>query len=177
MQTQELLKREAQGTGASPRRVLFVCTGNVCRSPMAAALLNDLSRPREICSACGELQDMPRYVATSAGICAADGDPITPTAAEALREAGVQPRPDNDYTAHRARMVTREILEEADEIVGMTAAHTMQLMMRFPELAPKMRLLPIDIPDPFGGSLQVYRECLSRLRYALEKLYFSEEEA
>ena len=173
MQTEQVLKRGTEASPSAPRRVLFVCTGNVCRSPMAAARLNDMSRPREICSANGEVQTQARYVASSAGVCAMDGDRITPAAEQALREQGVVPRPDNDYPAHRARMVSEEMLREADEVVGMTASHTMELMMRFPELAPKMRLLPIDIPDPFGGSIEVYRACLTRLRYALEKLYFS----
>lgn len=158
-----------------PRRILFVCTGNTCRSPMAAALLNEMSRPREICSADGELCVSPRLAATSAGLYASVGDPITPAAADALLAAGIPPRPDNDYTAHRARLVSEELVAEADEIVGLTASHAMQLMLRFPQAASKIRTLPMDIPDPFGGTAEVYRACLDRLRYALELAYFTEE--
>ncbi len=167
--------KKTQNTNAA-RKVLFVCTGNTCRSPMAAALLNELSRPREICSAQGELCVTPRFAATSAGLFAREGDPITQAAAEALREAGIPPRPDNDYTAHRARLVSAELVAEADEIVGLTASHAMQLMLRFPEAACKIRTLPVDVSDPFGGSAEVYRACLAQLRYALELAYFTEGE-
>ena len=158
------------------RKVLFVCTGNTCRSPMAAALLNEMSRPREICSAQGTLCVTPRYVAVSAGLFAQEGDPITPAAADALQEAGVPSRPDNDYLAHRARLVVPELVAEADEIVGLTASHAMQLMLRFPEVAGKIRTLAVDISDPFGGDSEVYRACLAQLRYALELAYFTEGE-
>ena len=164
--------KQTQNTDV-PRKVLFVCTGNTCRSPMAAALLNEMSRPREICSASGELCAAPRYTATSAGLYAREGDPITPAAADALRESGIPPRPDNDYTAHRARLVNAALVAEADEIVGLTASHAMQLLMRFPEAASKIRTLPMDISDPFGGDAEVYRTCLAQLRYALELAYFT----
>ena len=160
----------------APRKILFVCTGNTCRSPMASALLNDMARPHEICSAQGELCVAPRLVASSAGLYASEGEPITPAAAQALRESGVLPRPDNDYTAHRARLVSAELVAEADEIVGLTASHAMQLMLRFPEAAPRIRTLPMDIADPYGGTQEIYHTCLAQLRYALELAYFTEGE-
>ncbi len=173
MDAQQMLCVKQTERNDAPRKVLFVCTGNTCRSPMAAALLNEMSRPREICSARGELCVMPCLVASSAGLFAQEGDPITPAAADALQEAGVPPRPDNDYTAHRARLVSAELLHAADEIVGLTASHAMQLMLRFPEAASKIRTLPVDIPDPFGGTPEIYRACLAQLRYALELAYFT----
>ena len=176
MNTAQLLKKTCDGDTAAPRRVLFVCTGNTCRSPMAAALLNEMSRPREICSACGALS-VPRYTAVSAGLFAQAGDPITKEAADALLASGVVSRPDNDYLAHRARPVSAELIAEADEIVGLTASHAMQLMLRFPEAASKIRTLPVDIADPFGGSAQVYQDCLAQLKYAIELAYFTGEQA
>lgn len=173
MDTASLLQKELDGVTPAPRRILFVCTGNTCRSPMAAALLNDLAHPREICSAAGEVA-RSRYVACSAGLYANDGEPITPAAASALQEAGVVSRPDNDYLSHRARTVDAEMVAEADEIVGLTASHAMQLLLRFPEAASKIRTLPVDISDPFGGDAAAYRDCLSRLRYAIELAYFTE---
>ena len=154
------------------RRILFVCTGNTCRSPMAAALLNHLARPRGVCSAMPELC-APCYVASSAGLYAPDGAPISANAAQALERAGVIPVPGADYTAHRARTVTAEMLEEADEVVGLTGSHAMQLMMRFPEYASKLRTLPNDISDPFGGDLARYEECLAELKQGVEQMYFA----
>ena len=176
MDTAQLFAQKSDRAAMAPRRVLFVCTGNTCRSPMAAALLNDMSRPRELCSAMGEIE-RPRFVASSAGLYAIEGDPITPAAAEALQEAGVVSRPDNDYLAHRARTVCAALVAEADEIVGLTSSHAMQLLLRFPEAASKIRTLPMDIADPFGGSREVYRDCLAQLRYALELSYFTGEQA
>ena len=58
--------------------------------------------------------------------------------------------------------------------MGLTASHAMQLMLRFPEAASKIRTLPMDIADPYGGTQEVYRTCLAQLRYALELAYFTE---
>ena len=157
------------GRESEPLRVLFVCTGNTCRSPMAAALYNDMSlRPREICSACAEDPLRRDTVALSAGLYASEGDPITPEAAEALREAEILPMPGNDYTAHRAQSVTEALMESADLVVGISGRHAMELTLRFPEYASKITAMPMDIADPFGRGMPVYRECLMQLRYCLE---------
>ncbi|MBQ9801873.1 MAG: hypothetical protein IJW51_02240 [Clostridia bacterium] len=150
------------------RSVLFVCTGNTCRSPMAAALLNDLMRPREVCTACAD-RPAPRVRvrAFSAGLYAVAGAPISANALQVLRAAGVAPTPDNDYPAHRARTVTEEMMEAADEVVAITGSHAMELMLRFPEHAAKISTLPVDIPDPYGGDETVYRGCLNMLSYAI----------
>lgn len=173
MEPVSLLKKESGGAVSEPRRILFVCTGNTCRSPMAAALLNDMSRPQKLGATQGEMTQ-PRFVASSAGLYANDGEPITPEAAAALREADVTSRPDNDYLAHRARTISAALVNDADEIVGLTASHAMQLMLRFPEAASKIRTLPLDISDPFGGDATVYRDCLAHLRCAIELAYFME---
>ena len=157
------------------RRVLFVCTGNTCRSPMAAALLNEQSAPREICSACAP-SELRTYLARSAGLYAASGAPITPAAVMALEEAGVASTPYNDYRAHRAHSVTEGDVEWADVIVAITAAHAMELMLRFPDAASKIRTLPMDIADPYGGSAQDYRDCLLQLRYCLQIAFFGAED-
>ena len=156
--------------------VLFVCTGNTCRSPMAAALLNHLCAPREICSACPDNGASGAYTATSAGLCATEGDPITPAAAKALREAGVVSTSANRYEAHRAHRVNEADVATADIIVAITAAHAMELMLRFPDAASKIRTLPMDIADPFGGSDELYRTCLSQLRYCLQIAFFMGEQ-
>lgn len=161
---------------AQGRRILFVCTGNTCRSPMAAALLNDKMRPREICSAaCEEQRACRRITADSAGLWPEVGTPITPLAAAALAEAGVVATPDNDYIAHRARAVSEALMNEADEVVAISGAHAMELMMRYPQHAAKITTLGIDIPDPYGGDAARYRACLQMLSYAITRRFCAEE--
>lgn len=153
------------------RRILFVCTGNTCRSPMAAALCNDMRRPREVCSACvDEDLDGSLGVATSAGLYVSEGAPISPEAVATLREGGVALTPENDYASHTARGVTRAMMEEANMVVGITAAHAMELTLRFPEFAGKIVTMPMDISDPFGQGMNAYRACLMQLRYSLHLL-------
>ncbi|MBE6555445.1 MAG: low molecular weight protein arginine phosphatase [Ruminococcaceae bacterium] len=168
------LRGESGQQAPRPRRILFVCTGNTCRSPMAAALLYDRARRRELCSAVDpDAPPLPPMTVTSAGLYAEEGAPITPDAVRALREAGVPSLPDHDYAAHRARSVTPELMHEADEVIAISASHAMGLLMRFPECAAKITTLPLDISDPFGGDLERYRACLSEISYALSLHHFS----
>lgn len=176
MDAQQVLEKQCDSKGQAARRILFVCTGNTCRSPMAEALLKDRARPRELCSV-GECADAPSFEVSSAGLYASVGAPITPAAADALAKAGVAVTPQNNYPAHTAKNMSAELVEWADEIVGLTAAHAMELLLRFPQAATKIRTLPMDIADPYGGDAEVYRLCLSQLRYALELAYFTEGEA
>ena len=146
-----------------PKRVLFVCTGNTCRSPMAAALLAHTAQQK---GRDGSL------VATSAGLFAADGALISQNAAIALADAGI---PSALFEGHAARTVTDEIMANADIVIGITGRHAMELMLRFPEHAAKIEALPIDIADPFGGDVEEYRACLSMLSYAVAMRFFAGE--
>ncbi len=141
-----------------PRRVLFVCTGNTCRSPMAAALLLDMAA-RE--------QGVGAFAVTSAGLYAVDGAPISANAVAALRAAGVQETPENPYSSHQAHTVDEQMMAAADVVVAISGGHAMELLMRYPAYAAKITTLPFDIPDPFGGDLSVYRDSLDALAYAI----------
>ena len=150
--TKTMMQNTATGTEKVPHRVLFICTGNTCRSPMAAALLLDLAARRGA-----------NLVASSAGIYAAEGAPISENAANALFRAGVADTPKNHYTAHTARRVTEEMIAKADEVVALSDTHAFELMMRFPAYAGKISTLALNIPDPFGGDQAEYDACLATL--------------
>lgn len=150
--TEAMTKNMAPGTEKASHRVLFVCTGNTCRSPMAAALLSDLAARRGM-----------KLTASSAGIYAAEGVPISENAANALLRAGVADTPKNHYTAHTARRVTEEMIAKTDEVVALSDTHAFELLMRFPAYAGKISTLALNIPDPFGGDQAEYDACLATL--------------
>ena len=147
-------------------RILFVCTGNTCRSPMAAYLAQSKIRARGL-----------DWLAESAGLFAAQGMPMSPAAASALRQQDVAP--DN----HIAQSVTRDLVAQADVILAMTAQHAQELRRRFPEFGGKIQQLgafveeipsepdpQYDIVDPYGGSDELYRHTLAELDVVIFRL-------
>ena len=124
--------------------ILFICTGNTCRSPLAAAL----ARSRGV-------------DAESAGIMVYPGSPATPEAVRAAKRHGA------DLTRHRARPVTEELLKKADQVWVMSPDHWDALNTRFPELAAKADVFSPAIPDPYGGNDEVYERCALRLLDAM----------
>ena len=147
----EMTKEDAK------KEYLFVCTGNTCRSPMAAALFNFLFNDSDA-------------VAASAGI-AADTSPISEKAKNALMERGVLPIPGSDYRYHVSRMITDRMIESANLVICMTSAHAMRLMMAYPAYASKIAVMPHDIPDPYGGSMDDYKMCLSAIEKGLNEAF------
>jgi protein-tyrosine-phosphatase len=144
--------------------VLFVCTGNTCRSPLAEALCRRLLADRLGCDP-GELEGRG-YVVRSAGVAALPGDAASPPAVEAAREFGV------DLAAHRSRPVNPELLAGATHVIAMTRAHAAVLEMRFPGVGPVPVLLcgDDDLDDPIGGDLGLYRTCAETIRGHLGRL-------
>ncbi|MBQ7160893.1 MAG: low molecular weight protein arginine phosphatase [Clostridia bacterium] len=141
-----------------PLRVLFVCTGNTCRSPMAAAWLNSHGKAHGI-------------EASSAGLFPAPGSPISPNAVEALKLAGVEPSPDDRFDLHTARPVDEATLRSYDRIVGISRRHAMELIYSYPAHAGKICAMPRDIPDPFGGSVEDYSRCLAEIAAGLKEMF------
>lgn len=140
------------------RSLLLVCSGNTCRSPMAAALLKRLWAD----AAPGwELE------VHSAGTAALPGHPATEHAVQALKELEV------DLAGHTSRAVEEDLLQRADLILVMTALHRARLLERWPALADRIHTLGEyagvwrDVSDPFGGSLDEYRQTAADLKQLL----------
>jgi protein-tyrosine phosphatase len=146
------------------RSILFVCTGNTCRSPLAAALCRTLLATRLGCPV-GELEGRG-WVVQSAGVAAWPGDPATPAAVLVAGEHGA------DLTGHRSRAVNPELLAQATHVVAMTRGHAATLAARFPGVGPPPALIggpDDDLPDPIGGDLAVYRACADTLLAHLDR--------
>ncbi len=166
MLCKEVMQECEQRIQATPRRICFVCTGNTCRSPMAAAVANALASARD-----GET---PSLIATSAGLYAGEGDPITPMAVVALEHAGVRAVEGVDYHAHIAHTVTEADANAADLLVAVSGSHAMELLFRFPAAAHKIVCMPQAISDPFGGDLARYETCLGEITEGVKTLLFGE---
>jgi protein-tyrosine phosphatase len=145
------------------KKILFVCTGNTCRSSMAEALLRQLL----------EKEGLDReYYVVSAGTGAFPGMPASHNAVEAVKALGV------DLSQHFSSLIDENTIDSADLILAMTSAHKKRLLQLKPEAKEKTYTLAeyseaagsTDIQDPFGGDIDIYINCREEIRRHLSML-------
>jgi len=145
------------------KQILFVCTGNTCRSSMAKAIFDNFTQKESIAD----------LKAESAGTAALDGMRASDRAIEVMKEMGI------DLSSHRSKKINEQIVDESSLILTMTRMHKMQVLNEYPrsqgkvytlkEFADAKEGLSKDIGDPFGQSVEVYRNCANEIKAALEK--------
>jgi protein-tyrosine phosphatase len=145
------------------RLVLFVCTGNTCRSPLAEGLAKKMLADRLGCTP----DDLPRrgLWMLSAGVSAYGDSPAAEESVAVAAEFGV------DLREHQSRPVNQQLLAAADDVITMTRGHAQALASRFPGVGPLPRLLcyDTDLEDPIGSGLDVYRTCAQTIATHLER--------
>ena len=147
------------------KNILFVCTGNSCRSVMAEGLFKKLVE-----------EEADQFQVGSAGVGAVDGYPASSETLKVMQEHGI------DMSAHRSRRLTAAMVRLADRIFVMEQMHREAVLRQWPEAGEKVRLLTeyardskqrsmeIDIPDPirmpdnfYKNVFQVIRDCVTRI--------------
>ncbi|HEV2972117.1 MAG TPA: L-threonylcarbamoyladenylate synthase [Pirellulales bacterium] len=143
--------------------ILFVCTGNTCRSPMAETIARKLIADRLGCRV-DQLEDRG-VIVQSAGLSAMSGGGAATEAIEALSAMGL------DLAAHESQPLTGQMVRYADKVLTMTRSHRQTIVSQWPDAASRTELLAVDqtdIADPIGGPPDVYRRCAVQLRTELE---------
>ena len=144
--------------------ILFVCTGNTCRSPMAELLCRRMLAERLGCGL-AELEDRGVQVA-SAGMAAVAGGGPTEEAVRVMDEMGL------DLRSHATQPLTDALVRHADAIFTMTQSHRKGLVAQWPAAADRTLALSstgADIPDPIGGPLERYRRCAEQIQEELSR--------
>lgn len=137
--------------------VIFICTANICRSPMATGLFRKI------------VGDTPEWRVESAGTWSIENQPAAIFSQEVLASRGI------DISDHRSRSVSRELLAQFDLILTMEAGHKEALKIEFPEIAHRVYMLSemvgakYDITDPMGSSIDEFELTAVELEQIFER--------
>jgi protein-tyrosine-phosphatase len=147
-----------------PDTILIVCTANICRSPMAAGLLQH--------ALAGQPEPLRSLQVVSAGVAARSGDPISENSVVALKKVGI------DIAGHLSQPLTQPMLDRALAVLCMTESHRALIQLQA-EPVPKNLFLfrefmpqrgDKEIPDPFGGPIRLYEACRDEMVEAIPSL-------
>ncbi len=144
--------------------ILFVCTGNICRSPMGEGLLKDLIKKEGI----------QQISISSAGTRGLEGEGAASSAVKVCKERGI------DISAHVAKKITKEMIQENDLILTMEIDHWQKVVALVPEAQDKVRLLSRykekgkelseEVPDPYGRRKRDYINCFEQMEVYIKNL-------
>jgi protein-tyrosine-phosphatase len=148
----------------APGYILVVCTANICRSPMAAALLRH--------ALAAQPEPLRSLEIISAGVGGRDGDPVSANSVAALRKVGL------DISGHRSRAITEEMVRGAVAVLGMTESHRAMLQFAMTPVPRNIYLFREFMPqrgqkeigDPFGGPLKLYEATRDEMVEAIPSL-------
>ena len=147
------------------KNIMFVCTGNICRSAMAEKYFNYKISEKNL---------EEKYKAISSGTSAINGESSTENAIEVMKKYGV------DLSNHEAVHIKNADILNADYIFAMTQAHKDTILLAYPELKDKTYILKeyigicdyVDIDDPWGWDYTVYENCAKEIVAAVDKLLY-----
>jgi len=143
-------------------KIMFICTGNICRSAMAHVMLEDKAKKQN--------KDIQVY---SCGVYAQNGDISTEEAIETMEEYQI------DLKKHRATNIRSSKIEDMDVILCATTAHKDNVLNMYPDLEGKVYTMKeyagfdkknLDIKDPWGYDISTYRRCASEIEKCIENL-------
>lgn len=142
-------------------KILLVCTGNTCRSPMASVLLENIWSKR--------LPEKEIKI-KSAGLFTGDGLPASSEAIEVMQEYGL------DLSNHKSRQITEDLVKEADIILTMTNSHLFAMLEMFPDYAPIIFTISEyinhdgEVEDPYGRGIEAYHTTAQELAFIVNEL-------
>lgn len=141
--------------------ILFVCTGNTCRSQMAEGIAKSLAKNKGL--------DID---IRSAGIFALDGGNIADNSIESLKNVNI------DISQYKSNLVNKDLIKESDIVLTMTKGHKENLIMNFSGIDNKVFLLneyaydiDQDVEDPYGGNISIYNKVRDEIYKAIETIF------